>query len=878
MRTSRETIARLAILTLSLTLFSNIASAYYHWVFFPSASAPFAPVPAKFDLSGVKNNVVQFFISDQGPTALAPGDSATAVYSQIRQAAAVWNSVPSSSLRLRLGGYTRLGLAQNTPGIDVVFDDDMPPGLLALTGLTFPSDLGFLADKNTTFVPILRSRLHLRKDLTAPYQQPSYTDAFFGTLVHEFGHALGLQHSFTSAAMSTALTRATSKGSPLAADDISAISLLYPVSGWQATTGSISGRVTRAGDSVNLASIVALSPKGAAISTLSNPDGTYRIDGVPPGQYYVYVHPLPPAAIGESKPGGVNPPADPQKDDFSATTGFGTQFFPGTRDWTQASLLDVAAGAVVDNVNFAVAARSGPAAYGMTTYGYQNGVAVPAPPLPSARRNNLVFYAPGTTINNQSAMAPGLQVSVVGPAADVEAGSLHYYTQGFLLMILDTSTVTENLSAALAVTLDDDLYVLPSAFTVVPNAPPTLTSAGSVVALGAARTTVAGANFDSRTRFLFDGLPAAVSFVSPDGTAAEVVEPPALSGYQAAIEAVNADGQTSLQALGPNAPPVFMYPQRDPVTISAATGTLIPGTDTLITISGVNTHFAQGQTVVGFGSSDIAARRVWVVNQQLLMLNVSVDPGARVGTTSLTVTTGLEGVTIADGVQVVAADPAQVSLRVPVINAVTGLAGVPAGGTALIATSGLAAPLTGWTLTIGGVPATFSADANNVLSAHVPDELTPGPQTVQLLPPGIPALGVPAVLMQLDAPPPSVLAAAIVASDGTTATVAASAPAHPGNTVVLTVSGLAGGAGALPSTGDVWITVNGAGYGATTVAPVPQDGAKNPQDLAYVTFILPASLTLDPAIQPPVVPVMVGTGTRLSAAFPLNVAAPPPAK
>ena len=206
--------------------------------------------------------------------------------------------------------------------------------------LTFPSDLTFLSAKGTTFVPILRSKLQLRKDLTAAgYQQSSYTDAFFMTLVHEFGHTLGLQHTFTSATMSTAITRATTRGVPLATDDVSGISLLYPAGGYAASTGSITGQVIAAasGAGINLASVVALSTSGVAVSGMTRPDGTYEIDGIPPGQYYIYVHPLPPPQTGEATPANIVTPADPQKDSFAANTSFVTQFFPGTQDWTQAA-------------------------------------------------------------------------------------------------------------------------------------------------------------------------------------------------------------------------------------------------------------------------------------------------------------------------------------------------------------------------------------------------------------------------------------------------------------------------------------------------------------------------------------------------------------
>src|SRR5207249_1866364 len=123
--------------------------------------------------------------------------------------------------------------------------------------------------------------------------QASYYDSFFLTAVHEFGHALGLQHTLTSGVMSTAVTRATTKAAPLSPDDVAGISALYPAGAFLAEMGSITGRVTLGGGGVNLASVVALSTSGVAVSGMTNPDGTYRIEGIPPGQYYVYVHPLP---------------------------------------------------------------------------------------------------------------------------------------------------------------------------------------------------------------------------------------------------------------------------------------------------------------------------------------------------------------------------------------------------------------------------------------------------------------------------------------------------------------------------------------------------------------------------------------------------------
>src|SRR5579863_2863628 len=176
---------RAAIVVLGWALTVSSAGAYYHFLHYTSTTPPYNAVPEKFDLTALPNNTVTFFVSTKGPAQFAQNDGMPSLLSQIRQATQAWDSVATSNIRVAFGGLYTDGTPETTPGAEVVFDDEVPPGLLAYT---YPiSAQNMVARPDGSFFPITHSVIHFRSDLTES-PGPTYTDSFYTTMVHEMGH------------------------------------------------------------------------------------------------------------------------------------------------------------------------------------------------------------------------------------------------------------------------------------------------------------------------------------------------------------------------------------------------------------------------------------------------------------------------------------------------------------------------------------------------------------------------------------------------------------------------------------------------------------------------------------------------------------------
>ena len=659
----------LTFAALMAALLATPAAAYYHYAHFLNG----APVFERFDLNALMENTVTVHVSDAAPTT-SGNDSFASVLSQVKQAAAVWNSVSGSSMRVGFGGLESANqAAANTPGIEVEFAQ-LPPGILAEAAPTVAVE-PVVTEAGNLFFPISGSVIFLNSETSVP-PGPSYTETYFTTTVHELGHALGLQHTFTSSAMSQQVVRNTTRTYPLGADDVAGLLLLYGAAGWNANYGSIAGQVTMNNAGVALASVVALPAVGLPVSTLTNPDGTYEIDGLPPGEYMLYVHPLPPDA-DVTLPAGANGKA------IAASGAFGTVFQAAdgaeTTDPAQATTIAILAGTAAEDQNFTVAPRAAVPIYDVVTFSYFDSTN-PDPtkwtysyngsPVTPAYVNATQALTKGiatVTIQSANGNTPVPQAATLLGGIGASLQPVSCCTPQAVALYFNMPPGTAAGPRHLVLNFGSDIYVLPNAVVVVNNNPPAV---GAVTANTDGSATITGSNLASNSRVFFDGLEAALE--TPfSGTAQNgsitVIPPPGFSGQKASVVVYNSDWQSSITldstaladgATLPNPPPTYAYPVSAAPSITSGTVTLLGGTVERVDITAANMTFVSGRVTVGLGTSDAQVRDVFVVSPTHLAVNVVTAANTALAVSELSVISGFQVAAQENAFQPQAANPA----------------------------------------------------------------------------------------------------------------------------------------------------------------------------------------------------------------------------
>jgi hypothetical protein len=791
----------IAILAAAAVLGPATAPAYYHFItYLKSGNAP-----QKFDLTALPHKTVAFFVSESGPVAYTGPDTFNSVLSQIQQATAVWNGVSSSDLRIVFGGLENTTTPQNTPGGDVTFED-LPPGVEGFGG---PTSLAtpVTAPDGSQFYPIVRSVVHLSLNLTVP-PGPSYDQSFLMTTIHEIGHAVGLQHTFTSASMSQATTRATTLAHPISADDVAGISVLYPNANF-AQFGSIAGTVTVGGKGVHMASVVALQTGLDAISTVTNPDGSFRMDGVPPGNYAIYVHTMPPDAdiFGPwNADGTVAPPSGAINTVFHSTSN------PGTTTFSQATPVPVVANKISSGINISAVARASVPLYDGQIYGYFNNysiVVTPAPVTISTNETPVVASIVGLGTAEPSSK---LTVQLPGGSASIRSnGIVPYSVPGFAALYLGFDANSQPGQQHIIFNTPDYTYVLPSAMYYTLTPPPTVdgveNSPGNDGTL-----TVAGRNWVAGTRLYFDGLPAAITSLNLTDGIAFVVPPAGSNGQVSTLTAFNPDGQNS-QILQSAAPITWAYGNLPTPAITSISPSSLPaGAQAMIDITGSNLSLAQSTTTIGFGTTDVVVRRVFVLSPNHVQVDVLVAANAALSISDVSVISGFQIVTAPAAFQITAPVPDLPAPDPFLTNASPGLTGAYAGATVNLHGTNLALPTVTPTMTIAGEPVTILSSSSGQITFQIPADLSPGRAALIVNNGVLTALP---IVVNIDTPPAGI--GAIQDSSGSY--IFAANAAQTGETLIVTLINFAA-AGATVDPGRVQVGVGGVNHNVTRITGI----------------------------------------------------------
>jgi len=242
---------------------------------------------------------IRYFITDRG----APQVTSMQFQSAASRAFATWHAVETAETSSEFVGFTRANPVTGD-GMTVLGFTSRPDldRVLAATNFRLDTSTGEIVESDIFFNTATSWAVD-PAGVTGRHDLESIA-------VHEIGHLLGLSHSAVgetevipggrrvlgaeSVMFPIAFAPGTIHDRSLKADDVAGITDIYPTTSSHRSRGSISGRVTKNGNGVQGAHVVAFNPAAGTLvgGFALNESGAFTIAGLEPGIHLLRVEPL----------------------------------------------------------------------------------------------------------------------------------------------------------------------------------------------------------------------------------------------------------------------------------------------------------------------------------------------------------------------------------------------------------------------------------------------------------------------------------------------------------------------------------------------------------------------------------------------------------